>query len=158
MGPGLGCVVFEICSFLKYSRRGPDVSYCLYLFNYLFMYLSWECTFLVMLIVALTRSIPSVPYCVHCTNVTLPLMPGPAFSSGLFHAQAEVIMSLQLACLHLRIHPVCKLSCVFLKKHVIVFTCSYPLPVSFPCVYLSFSPYLSPGNSLRVHTIHSTSE
>ena len=60
-GPGLGYVVFEICSFLKYSRRGPDLSYCLYLFNYLFIYLSWECTFLVMLIVALTRSIPSVP-------------------------------------------------------------------------------------------------
>ena len=84
-------------------------------------------------------------------------MPGPAFNSGLFHAQAEVIMSLQLTCLYLRIHPMCKLSCVFLKKHVIVFTCSYPLPVSFPCVYLSFFPHMSPGNSLRVHTIHSTS-
>ena len=40
----------------------------------------------------------------------------------------------------LRIHPVCKLSCAFLKKHIIVFTCSYPLPVSFPCVSLSFFP------------------
>ena len=32
----LGWVVFEICSCLKYSRRGSDLSYCLYLFIYLF--------------------------------------------------------------------------------------------------------------------------
>ena len=50
----------------------------------------------------------------------------------------------------LRIHPVCKLSCAFLKKHIIVFTCSYPLPVSFPCVYLSFFP-LSNLLSVRAH-------
>ena len=36
--PGLGYVVFEICSFLKYSRRGPDLSYCLCLFIYIYIF------------------------------------------------------------------------------------------------------------------------
>ena len=60
-GPGLGGVVFEVCSLMKYSRRGPGFSYCLYLFIYLFVFLSWDCTFLIRLIVPLTRSTPSVP-------------------------------------------------------------------------------------------------
>ena len=38
----------------------------------------------------------------------------------------------------LRSHHMCKLSCVFLKEHGIVFTCSYPLSVSFPYVYFIF--------------------
>ena len=35
-GPSLRWVVLELCSCLKYSRSGSDLSYCLYLFIYLF--------------------------------------------------------------------------------------------------------------------------
>ena len=35
-GPSLRWVVLELCSCLKYSRRRSDLSYCLYLFIYLF--------------------------------------------------------------------------------------------------------------------------
>ena len=35
-GPSLGCVVFEICTCLKYCRRGFDLSCCHDMFIYLF--------------------------------------------------------------------------------------------------------------------------
>ena len=100
-GPGLGCVVCKICSFLKYSRRGSDLSYCLYLFIYLFISLSWECTFLVMLIWDLPgpchqypKSSTVVISLYHWLHVQL-------LTVAFFHAQAEVIMSTYLCCLYL---------------------------------------------------------
>ena len=49
----------------------------------------------------------------------------------------------------LRIHPMCPLSCAFIKKHGIVFTCSYPLPVSFSCVYFVNFPLCEPGKFVK---------
>ena len=100
-GPGLGCVVCKICSFLKYSRRGSDLPYCLYLFISLFISLSWQCTFLVMLMWDLPgpchqypKSSTVVISLYHWSHVQL-------LTVAFFHAQAEVIMSTQLWCLYL---------------------------------------------------------
>ena len=49
----------------------------------------------------------------------------------------------------LRIHPMCKLSWAFLKKHGTVFTCSYPLPVNFSCAYFINFPLWDPWKFVK---------
>ena len=44
----------------------------------------------------------------------------------------------------------------FFKKHGTVFTCSYPLPINFSCVYFINFPLCAPGNLLRMGIFRSS--
>ena len=109
-----------------------------FLFVYLFISLSWECTFLVRLIWLLpglshqySKGSTVVMLLYHWYHV--PLLTGLVPCSGRGDNVQTTLMFVSL-----RIHPMCKLPCAFLNKHGIVFTCSHALPVSFSCVYVIF--------------------